>query len=70
MEINEKFTVNISDQHIIITGFDQTGTKQQLNFSPAQALMLLDILQHEADRIRQAADMLSPIPIKISLDNT
>jgi len=39
----------------------------QVHLSPSDALMLLDILRNEEQKIRQLADDTRPIPIKIQV---
>jgi len=60
-EITEKFTINITDRGVIITG--KKGNSME--FSAGEALMLLDILKDEEAVLRKIAEEASPLPIKI-----
>ncbi len=61
MEASERFTVEITERGMDITG--KEGEK--LRLSPLDALMLLDILRNEEANLRKAADEASPLPVSI-----
>ena len=61
----EKFTIDITDKGIDITG--QKGLS--LAFSAVEALMLLDILRHEEGNLRKMADEASPLPMRFHFEN-
>jgi hypothetical protein len=63
-ETVDKFTIEITQ-----TGVDIIGRGGiSLTFSPLEALMLLDILQHEEQNLRKMADEASPLPMQIHFE--
>jgi hypothetical protein len=64
MDAKEKFTVKITDRGIEIISTAE-GKENRMNFTAGEALMLLDILEHEAPKLKQIAQESSPLPIRI-----
>ena len=62
-EVTEKFTISVTDRGLVITGKEG----HSLEFSAAEALMLLDILNDEETELRKIAEEASPLPVKIKL---
>lgn len=66
--IEEKFTVIISDHGLEL--MVKNGNHSTVVFLTAsESLMLLDILQEEAVRLREIADQQSPLPIRYVFKN-
>ncbi len=63
-EIVEKFVIKITDDGLIIQDM-QGDMPVKVVFSPSQALMLLDMLKKEEDRLTKLAREKSPLPFKI-----
>jgi hypothetical protein len=61
----EKFTIDITDRGLEITT-TETGKKKTLRFTAGEALMLLDILEHEAEGLREMAERASPVSMKFT----
>lgn len=59
--VKERFTIRITSEGLAILGSD--GAEMQ--FTPLEALMLLDILRHEENTLRQSADEASPPPWRL-----
>lgn len=59
----ERFTIEITESGLAITG----GRGLSLEFTACEALMLLDILTEEEQRLRNMAQEASPAPIKIQV---
>lgn len=57
----EKFTIKVTDGGVVVIGEEGNG----LNFSPGEALMLLDVLKNEENELRKMAEEKSPAPVKI-----
>ena len=57
-------TVRVGDDGVLIEAAGASGDPGRVQLSPADALMLLDILTAEADRLRAAADAASPLPVR------
>lgn len=57
----ERFTIEITENGLAITGREGLI----LRFTAGEALMLLDILTEEEQRLRNMAQEASPGPIKI-----
>ena len=57
----ERFTIEITENGLAITG----GEGLNLRFTACEALMLLDVLTEEEQRLRKMAQEASPGPIKI-----
>jgi len=53
----EKFTIKVTDSGIAVIG--ERGDR--LEFSPGEALMLLDILKNEEVELRKMAKAASPL---------
>ena len=64
LEKVERFTIEMTDTGMDIVGRDGIS----LNFSPVDALMLLDILRHEEKNLRKMADEASPLPVQFRFD--
>jgi len=60
-EVTEKFTIEIAKGGLVITS--EKGSR--LEFTAGEALMLLDILAEEEQRLRSMAQEASPAPMKI-----
>ena len=56
-ERSEKFTIEIDDAGNVTI----SGDERFLRFTAVQALMVLDILKSEEDRLRRLVDEASPI---------
>ena len=61
--IREKFTIKVTESGVVMIG----GEGERLHFTPAEALMLLDILRNEEAKLKKMAEEASPIPIKIKV---
>lgn len=59
--MNEKFTIAVEETGLVILGRD--GSRMQ--FNPVEALMLLDILKDEEERLKKMARDASPISMEI-----
>ncbi len=70
MEPKDKFTVKIKEDGVLISGADKNGQPAELWFTSVEALMLIDILQHEKARIRQSANESSPTPFTFHFGNS
>lgn len=57
----ERYRIAVGDGGLEI----RSGEGNCLRFTPAEALMLLDILRNEEKRLRAAADQASPLPFRI-----
>jgi len=62
-EVRERFIIEITEKGLVITG----GKGLNLEFTAGEALMLLDILTEEEQRLRNMAQEASPAPIKIQV---
>lgn len=61
----ERLSVRISDKALTITKHaDEAEGSCRLRLAPGEALMLLDILQNESERLAEMAADASPIPIR------
>jgi hypothetical protein len=60
-EVRERFTIAIAEGGLVVT----SGKGVSLEFTAGEALMLLDILTEEEQRLRNMAQEASPAPIKI-----
>jgi hypothetical protein len=57
----EKFTIEITDDgHVVLN-----GAEGRLEFTAGEALMLLDILRNEEERLKRMAEDASPISISL-----
>lgn len=61
--VTEKFTIKITDNGVVIS----SGEEERLQFTASEALMLLDMLKCEEQKLRQMADEARPIPVQIKL---
>ena len=61
--MNKKFTISVEETGLVILGGD--GSRMQ--FTASEALMLLDILKDEEERLREMAQDASPISMEISV---
>ena len=61
--IEEKFTIKVTDKGVEIKGRAGRG----LSFTPVEALLVLDILKNEEERLRRMAQEASPIPLSIQV---
>jgi hypothetical protein len=59
--VTEKFTIEITEGGLAIT----SGEGLSLEFAPGEALMLLDILTEEEERLRNMAQEALPASIEI-----
>jgi len=57
----ERYKITVGDAGLEIR--DSQG--KNLSFTAAEALMLLDILRNEEEKLRQLADRASPLPVHI-----
>ncbi|MGE5842368.1 MAG: hypothetical protein ACM335_08830 [Deltaproteobacteria bacterium] len=57
----ERFKITVGDRGLEI----HAGEGNSLSFAPAEALMLLDILKNEEEKLRAAAEKASPFPVRI-----
>jgi len=64
--MKEKFSVKVGEQGVIISSVTD-GVEKHLSFTPSEALMLLDILNNEAQNLEEMAIEASPIPIKLGI---
>ena len=60
-EEKEKFTIKIKEDGVDIIG----GDGKRLYFTASEALMLLDILKNEEQKLKRMAEEASPMPMKI-----
>ena len=61
VETRDRFTIRITERGLEVEAVD--GGRVEL--TAAEALMLLDILQHEEQALRRIADDASPLPVRI-----
>jgi len=62
----DRFTIEIRQRGLVIT----SGKGVSLEFTAGEALMLLDILTAEQERLRNMAREASPGPIKIQVNQS
>ena len=60
-ESTERYNITVGDGGLEIHGSDGNI----VSFTPTEALMLLDILKNEEEKLRQLADKASPMPVRI-----
>ena len=60
---SERYVITVGDAGLEIR--DSTGNA--LSLTAAEALMLLDILKTEEEKLRQMADQASPMPVRFQL---
>jgi len=56
----ERYSITVGDAGLEIRNSEGKG----LSFTAAEALMLLDILKNEEEKLRIVADKASPMPIR------
>jgi hypothetical protein len=59
-EPSERYSITVGDAGLEIRNTEGKG----LRFTAAEALMLLDILKNEEERLRFAAEKASPLPVR------
>ena len=59
-ESAERYRITVGDGGLEIC--DSTG--KRLSFTAAEALMLLDILKNEEEKLRLVAEKASPLPVR------
>jgi hypothetical protein len=57
----ERFRITVSDGGLEIHSSEGKG----LSFTAAEALMLLDLLRNEEERLKRLAEQASPLPLQI-----
>jgi hypothetical protein len=60
-EPTERFSITVGDAGLEIHDSEGKG----LTLTAAEALMLLDILKNEEEKLRLAAEQASPLPFRI-----
>jgi len=60
-ESTERYRITVGDGGLEICG----NKGKRFIFSATEALMLLDILKNEEDKLRLAAEKASPLPVQI-----
>jgi hypothetical protein len=60
-KIKEKYTIRVTESGFVI----QKGDETRLEFTPVEALMLLDILKNEESAIKRMAEKTTPLPTRI-----
>jgi N-acetyl-beta-hexosaminidase len=60
-ESTERYRITVADGGLEIHSSDGKG----LSFTAAEALMLLDILKNEEEKLKLLAEQASPLPIRI-----
>jgi hypothetical protein len=60
-EPTERYRITVGDGGLEI----QSSEGKTLIFTAAEALMLLDILKNEEERLKHLAEQASPLPIRI-----
>ncbi len=59
-ESTERYTVTVGDGGLEI----RNSEGKRLSFTAAEALMLLDILKNEEEKLRLVAEKASPLPVR------
>jgi hypothetical protein len=59
----ERYTISVGDGGLEI----RDGKGKGLSFTATEALMLLDILKNEEEKLRHLADKASPLPVRFQL---
>jgi hypothetical protein len=57
----ERYSITVGDAGLEIRNTEGKG----LRFTAAEALMLLDILKNEEERLKLAAEKASPLPVRL-----
>ncbi len=60
-EFTERYSIIVGEAGLEILDNEGKG----LTFTAAEALMLLDILKNEEEKLRLAAEKVSPLPVRI-----
>lgn len=60
-ESTERYRITVGDRGLEIHGSEG----KSLSFTAAEALMLLDILKNEEEKLKLLAEQASPLPIRI-----
>jgi hypothetical protein len=60
-ESTERYSITVGEGGLEIHG----TSGKSLSFSAAEALMLLDILKNEEEKLKLLAEQASPLPIRI-----
>jgi hypothetical protein len=60
-EPKERYSITVGDAGLEIHGSEGNT----LSFTAGEALMLLDILRNEEEKLRTLADKASPLPVRI-----
>jgi hypothetical protein len=60
-ESTERYTITVGDGGLEI----QSSDGNIVSFTPTEALMLLDILKNEEEKLKLLAEHASPLPIRI-----
>ncbi|MBW1804553.1 MAG: hypothetical protein JRJ85_27960 [Deltaproteobacteria bacterium] len=65
-EIKQKYIIRVTERGLTERGFViQKGDETRLEFTPVEALMLLDILKNEESAIKLMAEKATPLPTRI-----
>lgn len=59
-ESAERYRITVGDAGLEI----RNGEGKSLSFTAAEALMLLDILKNEEEKLRSVAEKASPLPVR------
>jgi len=62
-ESTELYSITVGDRGLEI----HSSTGRSLSFTATEALMLLDILKNEEEKLKVLAEQASPLPIRIRL---
>jgi hypothetical protein len=62
-EIKQKYTIRVTETGFVI----QKGDEIRLDFTPVEALMLLDILKNEESAIKRMAEKATPFPSRMRI---
>ena len=61
--VTEKFTITVAEGGLVI----RSGDGMNLRFTASEALMLLDILENEEQKLRQMAEEASPVRMGLDI---
>ena len=61
VKTRERYSITVGDTGLEIRNTEGKG----LSFTAAEALMLLDILKNEEERLKLAAEKASPLPVRL-----
>lgn len=62
----EKLTIRIRENQVVLTSHQEE--EKEMSMTAMEALMLLDILKSEENRLREMADAARPIPMGFSFE--